>query len=185
MTEIASRGQLRMSFVRWALLTVPLIFFLGFLSGRASQSGYGNPWFDALAKPAIMPPGWVFPVAWSTLYVLIGLALATVLAARRARWRSVAILLFVFQFAINLIWSPLFFAMHQVLAAFALILVMLAAAIATTIVFGRVRTQAAWLMVPYLAWLSFAAILNWQVHALNPNAETLVPNQRASHMELE
>ncbi len=184
MTEIASRGQLRMAFARWALLTVPLIFFLGFLSGRASNSGYSNPWFDALQKPAIMPPGWVFPVAWSTLYVLLGLALAMVLSARGARWRNVAVVVFIFQFALNLCWSPLFFAMHQVLAAFVLILFMLGAAIATTILFGRVRTAAAWLMVPYLAWLSFAAILNWQTHALNPNAETLVPNQRATHIEL-
>ncbi len=185
MSEIASRRQLRMSFLRWALFTVPLIFFLGFLSGRAANSGYGNAWFDALRKAPIMPPGWVFPVAWSTLYVLIGTALAMVLAARGAKWRTAAAMLFAFQFALNLAWSPLFFAMHQVLAAFVLILFMLAAAIATTFVFARVRTAAAWLMVPYLAWLSFAAILNWQTHTLNPDAETLVPNQRATQMDLE
>lgn len=185
MSEIASRGQLRMSFVRWALFTVPLIFFLGFLSGRASQSGYGNPWFDALKPAPIMPPGWVFPVAWSTLYVMLGLALAMVLSARGAKWRSVAVMLFAFQFALNLAWSPLFFAAHQVFAAFILILAMLAAAIATTFAFGRVRTAAAWLMVPYLAWLSFASILNWQVHVLNPDAETLVPERKGTQFDLE
>lgn len=185
MTEIASRGQLRMSFVRWALLAVPLIFFLGFLSAKLAGSGYGNPWFDALKMPAIMPPGWVFPVAWSTLYVLTGLALAMVLAARGAKWRAVAVTLFVGQFILQLIWSPLFFAAHQVLAAFVLILFMLAGAITTTVAFGRVRKAAAWLMVPYLVWLSFASILNWQVHQLNPDAETLVPAQRGPTFDVE
>jgi translocator protein len=175
MTELASSSQLRMSYVRWALVTVPAIFFLGFLSGRAANSGYGNPWFDALVKPAIMPPGWVFGVAWSILYVLLGLALANVMNARGNRYRRYAIALFVFQLALNLCWSPLFFAMHQVLAAFVLTLFMLTFSIATTIAFGRVRTVAAWLMVPYLVWISFAAILTWQVHTLNPNAETLAP----------
>ena len=184
MNEIASSAQLRMSYVRWALVTVPAIFFLGFLSGRASGSGYGNPWFDALVKPAIMPPGWVFPVAWSTLYVLLGLALAMVLDARGNRFRRYAITLFVVQFALNLCWSPLFFAAHQVVAAFILIMFMLAFAIATTIAFGRVRTAAAWLMVPYLVWLSFASILNWQVHALNPNAESLAPGAARTQIEL-
>ena len=185
MTEIASRGQLRMAFVRWALLTVPLILFLGFLSGRVANSGYGNPWFDALTKPAIMPPGWLFPVAWSVLYVLLGFALALILSARGAKWRSMAIAFFAFQFILNLAWSPLFFAAHQVFAAFVLILFMIAASVAATVVMGRVRTEAAWLMVPYLCWISFAAILNWQTHALNPNAETLVPNQRATQINLE
>lgn len=185
MSEIASRGQLRMSFLRWALLTVPLVFFLGFLSGRLAGSSEANPWYDAISKPAIMPPGWAFGVAWSVLYVMLGVALAMVLSARGAKWRSVGVALFALQFAINLAWSPLFFAAHQVLAAFVLILFMLAGAIATTIVFGRVRTAAAWLMVPYLAWLSFASILNWQIHVLNPNAETLVPGRQGTQFDLE
>jgi tryptophan-rich sensory protein len=67
----------------------------------------------------------------------------------------------------------LFFGQHQVTAAFYLILAILAAALATTIVFGRIRPLAAWLLVPYLAWLSFAEILNYQFDQLNPDAERL------------
>ena len=93
--------------------------------------------------------------------------------ARGAKGRGMAIALFGAQFAVNLVWSPLFFAAHQVLLAFFTILLMLALAIATTFAFGRIRSAAAWLMLPYLIWLSFAAILNWQTHALNPEAETL------------
>ncbi|WP_293880650.1 TspO/MBR family protein [Sphingomonas sp.] len=184
MGELASRAQLRMSFVRWALFTVPLLIFLGFLSGRVAGSSTGNRWFDSLLQPAAMPPGWVFGAAWAVLYGLMGLALAIILNARGARLRGTAIALFSVQFLANLVWSPLFFAAHHVLAAFALILFMLALAIATTVVFGRIRTAAAWLMVPYLAWLCFAAILNWQVHVLNPQAEMLVPDQPRTQIEL-
>ncbi len=184
MTELASASQIRMSFVRWALVTVPGCIFLGFLSGQVSNSGFGNPWYDALIKPAIQPPGWAFPVAWSILYALLGIALAMVLNARGNRYRGYAVALFAVAFAANLAWSPLFFAAHQVLAAFFLILFMLVLAIATTIAFGRVRTAAAWLMLPYLLWLSFASILNWQTHVLNPDAETLVPARPGTQIDV-
>src|SRR3954452_9389986 len=97
MTALASRAQLRMSFLRYALVTVPAILLLGTLSGRASGSGDGNSWFDALVKPAIMPPSWVFPVAWTLLYIGLGLALALILHARGARGRPLALALFLAQ----------------------------------------------------------------------------------------
>ena len=104
---------------------------------------------------------------------MLGLALAMVLDARGGRDRNVAIILFLSQFVINLTWSPIFFGAHQVTAAFFIILFMLAIAIATTFAFARVRKAAAWLMVPYLIWISFAAILNFQIDQLNPDAESL------------
>jgi tryptophan-rich sensory protein len=115
--EIATKSQLRWAFLRWAMVTVPLILLLGFASGRVAASGEGNPWYAELAKPAINPPGWVFPVAWSALYILIGLALAMILNARGSRLRGLAIALFAAQMVANLAWSPLFFAKHQVFAA--------------------------------------------------------------------
>ena len=173
MNEIASKGQLRLAYLRWALFTVPAIVFLGFLSGKVSNSGYGNPWFDALTKPAAMPPGWAFPVAWSILYILMGLAVAIVLDARGAKGRGVAVLLFVLQLAANLAWSPLFFAAHKVTVALYLIIAMLVLATITTLLFGRIRSIAAWLMLPYLLWLGFAASLNYEIGRLNSDAETL------------
>jgi translocator protein len=184
MSELASPNQLRMSYLRWALVTVPAIVFLGFLSGMLANSGYGNAWFDALKKPAIMPPGWVFPVAWTVLYVMQGIALAMILNARGNRYRGHAIALFTVQFILNLVWSPLFFAAHQVLPAFVLIIAMLGFAIATTFAFGRVRSIAAWLMVPYLVWLCFASLLNWQVHQINPDAANLVTAPPATQIDL-
>jgi benzodiazapine receptor len=176
MTALASKSQLRMSFLRYALFTVPAILLLGTISGRISGSGYGNAWFDALEKPAIMPPGWVFGVAWTILYVGLGLALALILHARGARGRGPAIALFVVQLLLNFAWSPIFFAYHEVGAAFWTILAMIGLALATALLFWRIRRSAALLMLPYLAWLGFAATLTWQIDALNPEARELAPD---------
>jgi translocator protein len=173
MSQLASPGQLRMSLLRWALFVVPLTMFLGFLSGTMSGSADENAWFQELVKPAAQPPGWVFGVVWPILYLMTGLAFAIVLNARGAPQRLLGIGLFLTQFALNLLWSPLFFGRHQVTTTFYLIILIFAAALATTFVFGRIRKSAAWLMVPYLVWLSFASILNYQIDQLNPDAERL------------
>ncbi len=175
MTALASKSQLRMSFLRYALLSVPAILLLGTVSGRISGSGYGNAWFDALHKPAIMPPGWVFGAAWTLLYVLLGLACALVLHARGARGRGAALALFLLQLLLNLAWSPIFFAYHEVGAAFWTILSMILFSAAAAILFWPIRRAAALLMLPYLAWLCFAALLTWQIAALNPEAAELAP----------
>ena len=175
MTAIASKSQLRMSFLRYALFTVPAVLLLGTISGRIANSGYGNPWFDALQKPAIMPPGWVFGVAWTLLYILLGLALALILHARGARGRGPALALFALQLLLNYAWSPLFFAYHEVGAAFWTVAAMILISAATAALFWPIRRTAALLMLPYIGWLCFAALLTWQVGALNPDAAELAP----------
>lgn len=184
MTEIASTGQLRLSFLRWALVTVPLVVLLGFVSGRVVPAGDENGWYQALTKPALNPPGIVFPVVWSVLYILMGVALAIVLNARGAARRGLAITLFVAQLALNLIWTPLFFGAHQVTLALIDIVALLALAIATTFAFARVRRSAAWLMVPYLVWISFAACLTFGIRQLNPDAENLAPRGASTQIQL-
>ncbi|HKT78524.1 MAG TPA: TspO/MBR family protein [Sphingobium sp.] len=174
MNEIASPGQLRLAYLRWALVLVPLIVLLGFLSGKFANSGYGNRWFAALVKPDFMPPGWAFGAAWTILYILMGLALAMVVHARGAKGRGAAILLFLIQLVLNLLWSPLFFRAHQVDNALILILVLLLAVAVTAWLFWRIRRAAGLLLLPYLAWLVFAATLNYEIGRLNPEAETLV-----------
>ena len=174
MNEIASPGQLRLAYLRWALVLVPVIVLLGFLSGKFANSGYGNRWFAALAKPGFMPPGWAFGLAWTILYILMGLALAMVVHARGAKGRGAAILLFLVQLVLNLIWSPLFFRAHQVDNALILIIVLFLAVVVTTGLFWRIRRAAGLLLLPYLAWLVFAATLNYEIGRLNPEAETLV-----------
>ena len=174
MNQIASKGQLRMSLLRWILFIVPVTVLLGFTFSQFANSGEENRWFQALAKPAAQPPGWAFGAAWALLYTMMGTAFAMVLHARGAPLRVPAIILYLLQFALSLFWPILFFGMHQVTAAFWLLIIIFVLALATTVIFGRIRKAAAWLMVPYLAWLCFAAILNKQIDWLNPGAETLV-----------
>jgi tryptophan-rich sensory protein len=171
-----------MSFLRWAVVTVPLMLLLGFAAGRAVPTGDANPWYAALAKPDLNPPGWAFPIAWTTLYILLGLAVAVILHARGARGRGRALGLFAAQFALNLAWTRVFFGMHRVDAALWVIVGMVVLAIATILAFGRIRALAAWLMVPYLVWISFAGVLTWRIGQLNPDAATLVPASRTSQM---
>jgi benzodiazapine receptor len=175
MTEIASRAQLRMSYLRWALVTVPLILLLGTFSGVAAGSTASNPWFAALRKPAFMPPDWAFPVAWTLLYICLGLALALIVHARGARGRPLALTLFLVQLALNYSWSPLFFAAHKVSLAFWVIVAMAVIAAATAFLFFRIRRAAGLLMVPYLAWVIFAGALNHRIESLNPQAELAAP----------
>jgi translocator protein len=175
MGELASKSQLRMSFARIALVCVPLIIFLGFLAGSLANSGDENRWFGMLVKPAMQPPGWLFGIAWSILYAMQGFALALIIDARGAPGRTTAIGLFAFQLTLNLAWSPTFFMMHQVSAALVLIIMIFVAAGVTTLAFSRVRKMAALLMLPYLAWLAFASVLNYQFDQLNPKAEQMVP----------
>jgi tryptophan-rich sensory protein len=175
MNSLASQGQLRLSLLRWMLVTVPVIEFLGVASGFLANSGYDNRWFAALDKPALTPPGWVFGTVWPILYLLMALALAMILHARGAKGRGLAITVFVVQLLCNLAWSPLFFAAHEATLAFYLILVILLLATGTTLLFGRIRPLAAWLMVPYLAWLGFASGLAYEIDQRNPDAERLAP----------
>lgn len=173
-----------MSFLRYALFTVPAVLLLGTVSGRISGSGYGNAWFDALEKPGFMPPGWAFGVAWTILYILLGLALALILHARGARGRGPALALFIGQLLLNFAWSPIFFAYHEVGAAFWTIVVMILLSIAAAGLFWRIRRSAALLMLPYLAWLAFAASLTWEIGRLNPEASKLAPGDPATDIAL-
>ncbi|HEU0044626.1 TspO/MBR family protein [Sphingomonas sp.] len=182
MGGIASRGQLRWSFARWAAVAVPLVLLIGFGSGRSAPTGDDNAWYMALAKPALNPPNWAFPVAWTIIYICMGLAVAAVLNARGAggRWPGVA--LFALTVVLLAAWTPVFFGAQWIGAGLGVILAILLAGIVTTVLFARVRKPAAWLMVPLLVWVTFAAGLNWRIGQLNPDAERVAPGARTSQM---
>ncbi|MBV9526791.1 TspO/MBR family protein [Sphingomonas sp.] len=153
-----------------ALATCPIIVLLGSASGWLSNSGFGNPWFDRLAKPSFMPPGWVFGLAWTILYVLLGLALAMILAEPPSDRRRTGLTLFFVQLGLNFAWSPIFFAAHDISLAKWVIFAMAAIAAAAAGRFLRLRRAAGLLLVPYLGWLVFAATLNATIEQLNPRA---------------
>lgn len=163
-----------MSYFRWALVCVTATLFCGVVSASIANSGYGNSWFAALTKPELMPPGSTFRAVWTGLYVLLGLALAYIIDARRAAGRGMAITLFMAQLLGNFIWSPLFFAAHEVTLSVYLLCVILVLSLVAAWLFWRIRTAAGLLLIPYILWLCFAIYLNFGVSRLNPGAETLV-----------
>ncbi len=152
----ASRGTI----FKIALVTVPVILLLGRASGMLADFGEDESWFASLEKPALFPPPIAFPIVWSALYVLMGLALAMVLAAARPSARWPVLTIFVVQLALNLTWAPLFFAGEQIGWAMALIVALDLAIIVTIMLFARIDRRAAWLLAPYLAWVAFATGLN-------------------------
>ena len=184
MAGIASKSQLRMSFLRYALFTVPAVLLLGTLSGTLSGAGNGNAWFASLHKPPLMPPGWVFGAVWTCLYILLGLSLAMVLHARGAKTRRKALSLFAVQLLLCFAWPPVFFAFHRVDLALSMIAAMGVLAIAMVLVNWRIRILAGLLLYPYLAWLAFAGVLNFQIMKLNPSAATLAPRGASTDIPL-
>jgi len=169
MNMLASRGQLRASFIRWALFCVPLVVLLGSLSGMVGNPG--SAWFAGLAKPDIFPdPKW-FGIVWTVLYIMIGLALALVASAWGARGRGAALWVFAVHFVLNLAWSPIFFTAHQITLALVVLGLIDVTLLVVIVLFWNVRKGAALLLLPYLGWVIFATLLNYQFLQLNPSAD--------------
>lgn len=125
-------------------------------------------WYLTLLKPSWNPPAWVFGPVWSTLYFLM--AVAAWLVWREGGWarQRAALGLFVGQWLLNALWTPLFFGLHQIGLAFAEILLLWAMIAITVQAFWRVRPLAGVLLLPYLAWVTVAATLNFRIWQLNP-----------------
>ena len=124
-------------------------------------------WYAALAKPAFNPPNWIFGPVWTTLYTLMAIAAWLVSKSPAAPARSTALALFWIQLALNFAWSFIFFSAHQIGFALIEILVLWLTLVLTMIAFFRVSPIASWLFVPYLAWVSFASLLNYSLWRLN------------------
>jgi translocator protein len=144
---------------RPATVAALLLFLL--LSFAAASTGYFFPpgeWYASLNRPAFAPPNWLFGPVWTVLYVLI--AVSGWLVWRAQGWRSPLLVLWLVQMGLNALWTPIFFGLN--LLGLALIeMAMLWIAIAACVVtFHRPAPLASWLMLPYLAWVSFALILN-------------------------
>jgi translocator protein len=183
MNRLASPDQLRASYIRWALFLVPAVLLLGFVSGRLGGDA-SDPWFVALDKPSIFPPPGVFGVVWPILYVLMGFAAAMVCAAWGSRYRLPAILAFAVQLLINLSWSPMFFGQHQITLGLYIILLLDVALVATIVLFWKVRRAAALLLLPYLAWILFATVLNYEFLRLNLEADGAEGSYAVQRIEL-
>ena len=146
-------------------LVAPLL--VGGLSGLATARSV-TTWYPALRKPPFNPPSWVFGPVWTALYLLMGIALYLVW---REGWQRpevrAAMVLFAVQLALNGVWSLLFFGMRSPALALADVVLLWVAIVATTVAFWRVGTTAGALLLPYLAWVTFAAVLNASLWWLN------------------
>ena len=129
--------------------------------------GYAS-WYAALEKPSFTPPNWIFGPAWTTLYILMGVA-AFLVWQKGPSTRAVRIALawFLVQLIINALWTPVFFGLHRIGLALAVIVLLWVAIVITACYFARVSRPAAALLAPYLAWVSFATVLNASIWWLN------------------
>ena len=125
-------------------------------------------WYASLKKPTLTPPGWVFAPVWFALYVLMGFSLYIVWAKGSQNPNvRLAIAAFGAQLILNLLWSVAFFGVRSVLFGLVTILCLLAALVATVLILGRISRTAQILLLPYLVWVAFATILNFEIALLN------------------
>ncbi|MEP3051180.1 MAG: TspO/MBR family protein [Erythrobacter sp.] len=167
MSFLASKAQLRASLIRWSLFLVPLMVLLGFMAGKL-----GSPetlWFQSLVKPSIFPPPITFGIVWTLLYIMIGFAVALVASSWGAFGRRLALILFAFHFVFNLAWTPVFFGGQNIIGGLIVIGIVDLTLLAVLWAFWRVRRTAAYLLLPYLAWVLFATFLNYQFLVENPD----------------
>lgn len=157
-----NHGKQMAGLAGWLLLTLAAAA-LGARASITAAAFYGQ-----LAQPGWAPPASVFGPVWTVLYVVM--AISVWLVWRKGGWRSnrSALGLYIAQLCINVLWSWLFFAWKLGAAAFVDILLLLALIVATMLAFARRSALAAWLLLPYLAWVSFATALNHAVWQLNP-----------------
>lgn len=141
-------------------------------------------WYPMLIKPSLNPPDWVFGPVWTILFLFMGIAAYYVwstsakatggqVSGRKNKNVKVALAIFVGQLVLNTLWSILFFGLHRQDLALVEIVILWLAILATIISFYRISKTAAWLLVPYILWVSFAAYLNYSIWSLNKPASAL------------
>jgi benzodiazapine receptor len=145
-----------------AILPVVIVAVAGSLVTTPNIPG----WYATLSKPSFNPPNWIFGPVWSLLYVMMAYAFYRILTTP-SRGRALAIAAFLVQIVLNGAWSFAFFGAHDPLLAMVVIVALWCAILAAIILFWRIDRPAGALLLPYLAWVSFASLLNGAILALN------------------
>lgn len=149
------------------ILAVGLPLLIGAIGSFFTTSEIST-WYATLNKPSFNPPSFIFAPVWTTLYILMGIALFLVISNKgQERRKRTAFMVFGAQILLNLLWSIIFFRLHQPLFAFLEIVVLWAAILYTIIIFYKISKPAAYLLIPYILWVSFASLLNLYVVLLN------------------
>jgi translocator protein len=143
-----------------------ILFLVLVLGGGLALGGLTVPgaWYAGLVKPPFNPPAWLFGPVWTALYILIAIAGWRIWQRDRSGW---PMKLWWAQMALNFLWTPVYFGAHQIGLAFVVILLMLTAILAFIVAGWRQDRVAAWLFVPYAAWVAFASVLNGSIWMLN------------------
>jgi translocator protein len=149
------------------LFFVGVCFFTAWTGAQVSPGIASADWYQSLNKPDWNPPAWLFGPVWTTLYTLMGIAAWLVWKEFGFSGAVAALSAFFVQLVLNGLWSQIFFGMQEPGWAFAEIILLLTAIVVTTILFFRKNRIAGWLMVPYIAWVSFATVLNGAIWILN------------------
>ena len=161
MTELKKSTQI-IGLIGWLIIT-----FIAAAIGSAASAESGL-FYQQISRPEWAPPGWLFAPVWTILYILMGISAWIVWRIDGFRRARIALSLFIIQLVLNAIWTWIFFVWRQGALAFAEILILWALILCTTIAFWRVRVIAGILLLPYLAWVSFASVLTFTVWRLNP-----------------
>lgn len=139
---------------------------VGVVSGFLTRGGVES--FNATAiKPFFMPPGWIFPVVWTILYILMGISAYIVEASDSHKNKKFSLTLYYIQLFFNFVWSFIFFSFGSYLFAFIWIIILWVLVVATTVEFNKIEPKSAYLMIPYIIWVTFASVLNFSVYLLN------------------
>ncbi|MFH1066003.1 MAG: TspO/MBR family protein [Nanoarchaeota archaeon] len=126
-----------------------------------------NGWYDTISKPLFNPPNWIFGPVWTSLFILMGISLYLVIKNGINAKNRMAVYSFGIQLLLNVAWSFIFFGMHSPAYAFIEIIVLWLAILMNIILFYRISRKAAFLQLPYILWVSFAAVLNYFIYILN------------------
>jgi tryptophan-rich sensory protein len=148
------------------VVAIATVFAAAAVGGAATSSSVGT-WYAALQKPSFSPPAWVFGPVWTALYLMMAIAAWLVWLKRGFADAQLPLALFGLQLALNMAWSILFFGLRSPGLALADIVLLWLAIAATLVVFWRVCPTAGALLIPYLVWVSFAAVLNHSLWTLN------------------
>lgn len=149
---------------RPALVYAAAIIFVVAVGAGIGTTVGPDGWYRALVKPSFNPPAWVFGPVWTVLYVFIGIAFARTFMRQP---RGPAMQIWIVQMLLNWSWTPLWFGLHLMWAAFAVIVALWLSILAFILITRKDDPVSALLFLPYLAWVSFAGILNGTIAALN------------------
>ena len=140
----------------------------GFVGSFFTATGAGSWYADVLVKPWFVPPNLLFPIAWTTIFILMGIALYLILIEGTGRADvRIALSLFCCQLALNILWSYVFFTLESPLYGLIEIIILWFFILAVTLYFYRINKWAGYLFIPYLAWVSFASVLTGTIYLLN------------------